>query len=286
MSTTATEKTWSTMWHSTLEKLGLVSVDATTNHRCRIRRLEVMPSMVSAEVQDQKRGLCQVTLTFTPLTEQAWLQLQDILQQQILSTLQLDPRSIFAVHEPIFPQIRTLLLPTDSDDIQVSCSCCQAKLEYCPAILAIYHQVGEMLDEEPVLLLRLRGYEWQALVQELQQRRTVGYSTTTAPGDLHGKKAEHEESETLSNVVAEVVVLPTKASEFWGSRRALETFHHHISPPSIDLTILRRLGPLPDILSDPTVDQQLAALYRHVTREAETFAYDLDMDNLDADNAA
>jgi len=54
----------------------------------------------------------------------------------------------------------------------------------------------------------------------------------------------------------------------------MESFQHHIAVPAIDLAILRRLGPLPEQLGDPAVDQQLMTLYRLVSRQAEALAYD------------
>ncbi|MEZ4677878.1 MAG: hypothetical protein R2932_27040 [Caldilineaceae bacterium] len=70
--------------------------------------------------------------------------------------------------------------------------------------------------------------------------------------------------------------MSAQIGNFMGSRKQLETFHHHIAAPAIDLMILRRLGPLPEELADNVVDQQLAMLYRHVSREAEVLAYDLE----------
>ncbi len=283
------EQRWSHVWLQTLQNLDLRPIGSTTTAQSRIRRLEVTKGMVNAEVRDRKHGLCRISILFAPLSNQAWEELQRLLQPQAVGSSQLDPRLLFSEKEATFAQLSPLLLPVADNEIQVSCSCCQTTAN-CPALQAVYEQVGTMLDEEPVLLLQLRGREWQQLAQALQEHRHRTYTAAVSNTAMsnHGNGGTQSPGapnrDLSADVAAEEDALDLQLSHYWGSRRAQETFHHHIAPPTVELTILRRLGPLPEILQDPAVDQRLAQIYQHVTREAEALAYDLDRESL-ADDA-
>lgn len=299
MSIGLAELRWSTLWQQMLQNLDLLPIGAKregakaeggrveigrAEGQGRIRRIEVSKGMVRAEVQGRKQGrkqgLCQVTIAFSPLRHQAWSELQTLFLQQAGGALPLDPQLLFSEKDPLFSQVSALLLPSHSSEIQPRCSCCPPDEQQCPALQAVYDQVGVMLDEEPVLLLRLRGHDWQQLVQEIQEHRAGSYPHAPTGGNQLANLGTKHELPTGRDPSGESDSLEAQGSNFWGSRRTLETFQHHIAPPLIDLTILRRLGPLPDALNDPVVDQQLAMLYRHITREAEALAYDLDNDEL------
>ena len=77
---------------------------------------------------------------------------------------------------------------------------------------------------------------------------------------------------------AETLGITDRIDQFWGSRRQLEAFHHHIAPPLIELVLLRRLGPPMPAIDGGTAYEQLSALYRQVTAEALTLAYATEAD--------
>lgn len=279
---------WSTAWNRTLERLGLLVRGAPVSHgrqRARIKRIEALMGRVHAEVQDQSQGNCQVILKFAPLTERAWLQLVVMLETQLQNSGQRHVEELFREPAPFFTELSTLLLPAQADDLTVECTCCPAGKKTCPSSELVYRQVGALLDEEPILLLRLRGREWQALQQALQARRkdeylgglptvntTNGANQAATPGSPSGAGTPNNDS--LDRVL----------SQFWGSRKALENLHYYIALPVIELALLRRLGPLPAMLDEhagrpasaPALDQAMAQIYRQVTQEAQALAYSPD----------
>lgn len=280
---------WSTAWNRTLERLELLVRGAQVSHgrqRTRIKRIEALMGRVHAEVQDQLQGNCQVTLKFAPLTERAWLQLVVMLETQLQSSGQRHVEELFREPAPFFTELSGLLLPAQATDLAVECTCCPAGKKSCPSCELVYRQVGALLDEEPILLLRLRGREWQALQQALQTRRKDEYlgglptaSGANGGGNSATTAATQPGADTPNNDSLERVL-----SQFWGSRKALETLHYYIAPPAIELALLRRLGPLPAMLdeqagrstSSPALDQAIAQIYRQVTQEAQALAYSLD----------
>lgn len=264
---------WSQLWSNMLHALGLMPTTQRLGGHSRIRRLEVTQGQVHADVQNRTHGLGKVTLTFSPLTPAAWQALVTLISQYLNGAVQLDAQQIFAPNAPIFSELSALLLSLSPADLTVHCSSCDDKL-HCPALQAVYQQVGQMLDEDPVLLLRLRGQNWQSLTQALQQQRNHSYSTAVATS-ASANVTTASPSATDGAVTGEHG-LDAHSSAFWGARRALLSFHHHIAPPRVELAILRRLGTLPPPLDDTTADEALATIYHHVTHEATALAYDLD----------
>lgn len=281
MSATAENQRWSHAWLQTLHQLGLLGPRTVTGSSSRIRRMEVALGQVTAEVQDRTHGLCQVTIQFAPIPESSWQGILAIFQQQLAGVRLIEPQLAFPDGEPAFSTLGQFLLPVDSTEIQSTCSCCPdgQNLRSCAALQTVYRQLGAMLDEEPVLLLRLRDREWQQVIHALQQKPSGDYGAQL-PGQIPPARSRTQpETTTGLDALADREELNSQLGNFWGSRREMESFQHHITVPAIDLAILRRLGPLPEELGDPVVDQHLSALYRLISREAEALAYDLDTDD-------
>lgn len=280
---------WSMAWHQTLERLGLLARSGSVSNgrqRTRIKRIEALMGRVHAEVQDQTQGNCQVTLKFAPLTERAWLQLVVIIENQLQSSGQRNVEELFREPAPFFTELSELLLPAQAAEMAVECTCCPAGKKACPGCELVYRQVGALLDEEPILLLRLRGREWQALQQALQTRRKDEYlgglpSAGASNGATYNTStsAAHPGPASPNNDSLERML-----GHFWGSRKALEALHYYIAPPVIELALLRRLGPLPAMPAEhagrtaasQALEQEIAQIYRQVTQEAQALAYSLD----------
>ncbi len=281
MAATARHQRWSQAWLRTLRALDLLATKPTVGAGSRIRRMEVALGQVTAEVQDRDHGLCQVTIHFTPLSDEIWGKVLELFQQQLAAAPVIEPRIAFPENDPIFHDLCTLLLPANHRALHASCSCCPTttSVQNCPALQTVYRQLGAMLDEEPVLLLRLRSREWQQVVQTLQKRRGSEYGAPAASPGTAPRLVAQAEHTTGREAAVDADALANQLSNFWGSRKQMESVQHHIGSPTVDLAILRRLGPLPEQLADPIVDQQLAMLYRAISREAEALAYDLEIGN-------
>ena len=234
--------------------------------------MEVVLGAIQAEVQDRSRGPCSITVVCAPLSVTAWTRLQEIVEQQTQGSHQIAPQNAFPLVEPAFSELSSLLLPQRATELDPQCSCCTPQDRNCPALQAVYRQFGAMLDEEPMLLLRLRGREWQQLVQALQARRSSGYNTG-ATGRKAGNLTTNQEARAEAISADDKLALDAQLDNFWGSRKEMESFRHYIAMPTIDLALLRRLGPLPEALDDPAIDRLLALLYRRVTERAAALAY-------------
>lgn len=284
MAKVVTAHQWSTAWNQLLARVGLLTRGAAAangRQRARIKRIEALVGRVQAEVQEQGNGGCQVTLKFGPLTERTWQQLVELLENQLQSSGQRNVEELFREPPPFFTELSNLLLPAQPNDVEVACSCCPAGQRTCPTCELVYRQVGVLLDEEPILLLRLRGREWQALQQALQGRRKTDYLGGT-PGAAHGGNSNP--LSTPAGATPNNESLERTIDHFWGSRKALDALHYYIAPPAIEFALLRRLGPLPGLLDEAagrTTDAQglgqtMMQIYHRVTAEAQALAYSLD----------
>lgn len=273
---------WSTAWILRLERLGLLKRSAGSNpgrQRSRIKRIEVLPGRVHAEIQDQVAGNCHVTLKFAPLTERVWLQLVESLENHLQNSTQRSMNELLREPGPFFTELSDLLLPSDLSEIATEGNCSPAGITPCPSCELVYRQVGVMLNEEPILLFRLRGREWQTLQQALQSRRTADYlgalPATNGAGNGLGESAtpaaaQATQGESVSEPLEQAI------GHFWGSRKDLDAMRFQITAPLIDLALLRRLGPLPTTLDDDDLYQEIAKIYRQITTEAQALAYSSD----------
>ena len=270
-----------------LQEFGLLSAqdrEKQTARGSRITRLEVLVGAISAEVQDRTQGACTVRIEITPWDDATWTRVLDALGNQPFFVTQALAGNLPAELEQTFQQFDAPLLPTRPSEFTQSCSCSNPGKSLCPELLAVHRQFGEMLKGEPWLLLHLRGRDRQQILQTLQARRNNNNSNLPANGNPPAQP-QPRELETYVHrpsadlpATAETLGITDRIDQFWGSRRQLEAFHHHIAPPLIELVLLRRLGPPMPAIDGGTAYEQLSALYRQVTAEALTLAYATEAD--------
>jgi uncharacterized Zn finger protein len=132
----------------------------------------------------------------------------------------------------------------------------------------VFSLFSEMLNEDPGLLFTLRGRDRQQLLREVREARPSaqggGESVAYGSGE---SAARGQGAAPVSGGFAE------NLDQYWGNRKLLKQFHHHIAPPSVELSLLRRLGPLNATDDAMAVYEQLVTLYRRVTEEALALAY-------------
>jgi len=275
-------KAWSERWFAMLQQFGLLDkrmVDLHNARGSRITRLEVLPGQVNAAVQDRSAGLCSVTIEIAPWTQTTWTQVTEALGAQTLFMAQTATNHFPPEIEQTLQLTGASLLPTEATEIKQNCTCQSGNSQPCPALFVVHRQLGEMLNAEPWLLLRLRGRDRQQILQALQAQRNNGNLGLTGGDSVLVQTPAHDVATYLQRTgvdeapSGEPFALADQVERFWGSRRQLESFHHHIVPPPIELVLLRRLGP-PTLTADGALAYEaLSALYRQVTDEALTLAY-------------
>ncbi len=263
------------------------------SRRSRVQRLDMLPGSINAQVRDREHGICHVTVEVPRLTPKQWQQVIDGLADQAIFAAQLLAGDLPVEIEQLFAEAGVSLLPASAADLRVTCSECGDAGEspdlsgthkpVCPHVEQIFQQVGEMLADDPWLLFQLRGMERPQILQALRERRLSRQPQERSPlptqplgpatPENHAFFRLNPEPEGPRWFETQSDTLDRETDRFWGNAQQLEAIQHQISPPVIDLTLLRRLGYPPFSSQSVESYEALAQIYRRVTAQALKLAF-------------
>ncbi|MEZ4837272.1 MAG: hypothetical protein R2873_35615 [Caldilineaceae bacterium] len=173
--------------------------------------------------------------------------------------------------DELFQQAGVNLLPGGHYDIEIRCNQCQASGQPCKHTAAVLYLLGQMLDDDPWLLFRLRGRDRQQVLQGLRQRRSD--TDESAPAASAQTDNQHPTIGSLGQPTDQAMPLSAQIESYWGASKKLSTLNHHIAPPAIKLALLRRLGHPPFPTDSLEAYEHLTRTYQRVTEEALDLAY-------------
>ncbi|HAJ35725.1 MAG TPA: hypothetical protein DCL15_08540, partial [Chloroflexi bacterium] len=211
-----------------MQQLG-VTTDAAALRGLRVKRLEVQPGLLQAQVVERDNGVTLVEVRFPTLTDAQWEAIIDALGSQALFVAQLLAGNMPAEIEQVFADAGSWLLPATADDIEQLCTPAGGKPtpadSTCRPLVAAYLQLSEMVTEDPWLLLRLRGCDREqvlAALQEKRNRETQALAAQSTP--LLEQPAAEPAFYTppLPNTQVEaaaVTQLDARIADFWGRRK-------------------------------------------------------------------
>lgn len=252
---------WAKRWDALVQEMGYGAPDARASRSYRVKRLEVVPSGISAEIQDRERGSCAIEVRVTALRDDQWERVSELLSTQSLVSAQLLSGVMPPEIEQVFADAGARLLPMQRGDIAVTCSCCtRGACVHLPVVLALF---GEMVNDDPGLLFLLRGRDRQQVLRDVRDARG-GAAAENGDSHARGGAAARDAEDGLW----------TSLDQYWGNRRLLKQFHHHIAPPAVEIALLRRLGPLHTGDDAMALYEQFVSLYRRITEEALALAYE------------
>ena len=172
---------WAQRWQKLLQEQGIDSNgDANTLRGVRVKRLELTPGRIDAQVQDREVGAATVAIAIPVLTDEQWEKVLTALASQALFAAQLLAGEMPPELEQLFAQAGAELLPLTAGAITHTCSVCSLEPRPCRPVIAVYRQLGEMLAEDPWLLLRLRGRNRQDVLAALHERRNTASAISAA----------------------------------------------------------------------------------------------------------
>jgi len=273
---------WSQRWVKFMQQAQAIT-DPTRLRGLRVKRLEVRPGLIQAQVVDRDNGSIQVEVHVPPLTDAQWNAVIAALAGQAIFAAQLLAGTIPAEIEQVFAEAGACLLPSDSREIEQRCEPAQDSAR---ALSAVYRQLGEMVAEDPWLLLRLRGRDRQQVLNALQEKRNLALQELNAQAAVDSKAASGHDQSTFytrtipgqSQEAEPFLALEACIADFWGRRRVLEDVHYHLVRPTVELALLRRLGPITSTAEGLMAYQQLQELYHRVTLRAWEMAFSPDSD--------
>jgi uncharacterized Zn finger protein len=256
--------------------LGLAGADRTTS---RVKRLEVLHGRVVAQVQERGGQQCDVEIRFTLWSDEEWQRVVDALSSQALFAAQLLAGDLPPDLDRTVAAAGVQLLPSRLDEIEHECSCLLDRHKVCDHIMALYAALGELLPEDPWLLFRLRGRDQQGLLRSLRTHRNR--AENSQPSLAQAKTENRRNGDTgfyraTAAVEEEIQPLGDQIAGFWGSGKAQQDFRPHILSPTVELALLRRLGPPPLGASAVSTYEALTTLYRRISQAALDLAYAAD----------
>lgn len=272
----ATGSWWARRWEAAMHELGIGTETSTAARGAyRVKRLEVVSGGISAVVQDKGMGSCAIDVRLATLTPEQWERVVEVLSGQPLVSTQLVSGAVPPEMEQLFSEAGAHLLPSAPSEFACQCSCCSpAPCRHLPLVFTLF---AEMLADDPSLLLLLRGRDRQQLLRATSEARpapgavaALGDVPQTIPGDPQPAAADVDQG------------LAADLDQYWGNRKLLKQFHHHIAPPAVELSLLRRLGPINSSDDAMVLYEQMVSLYRRITAEALALAYAADGDGVEA----
>ncbi|MFE5406257.1 SWIM zinc finger family protein [Streptomyces sp. NPDC056580] len=173
---------WGQAWVSALEECSLDSGRLTRGRtyarRGSVGEMTVVPGRISAPVQGSRPRPYRVSLAIPVLSDAAWDRLLDAVAARaghIAALLDRDmPTEL--VKDTLKAGVR--LLPS-ANDLQPSCSCPDWGYP-CKHGAALCYQVARLLDEDPFVLLLMRGRGEQQLLDELARRNAARAASQAA----------------------------------------------------------------------------------------------------------
>lgn len=270
---------WADRWRRWLGELKLDSTRSSANGS-RIKRLEVGLGVVSAVIQDRNQSICKLTLRIEPWCDAEWARVVTSIGSQPQLTSQISAGELPTEVDNLLADGGVPLLPVSAQALQIECDgsgCPEGNCHYAALVLA---QLGEALVDDPWMLFRMRGRDQTQLLTALRKPRpqnaesAPSAASSTAP--VPGSRFHRNPGEATSQ--EDVPPLREQMAHYWGVSKAVDGYRPHLQEPKVEAVLLRRLGPLPGTEAEDDVFDELAAVYRRVTREALRRAFAADGD--------
>ena len=290
---------WSDRWYTFLSGMGYdLSRMRNMARRMRVQSIDVQFGRMAAEVEESERGLCKVEVEVVPLGDEEWSAVLDALAGEALHAAQLlaegtQWETVRSVLDTVFAGANVALLPTapTADQLSARCDFCHSWERPCRHALAVLFLLGQMITDDPWLLLRLRGQDRQQLLAGLRRRRNdsvpgrldTGARTSAALSgeEIPADDAMRASAETTA-LQGEDLPLAAQIDTFWGkppllgpegTHQDVRALQYNFNPPLIRLALLRRLGPPPFPQESLEIYDRLAHIYLEVSEKALELAF-------------
>ncbi|MGV9558319.1 SWF or SNF family helicase [Streptomyces sp. NPDC003522] len=181
---------WGRAWLAALEEGALDGEQVRTGRKLAragaVGSVSVRPGRVTAVVKDRDGTGHRADVLLDVLTDGQWDRFLDLAAERAGHVAALLDRELPPHLVEDAGTAGVDLLPGPGD-LEAECGC--GAWDHCRHTTALCHQVARLLDEDPFVLLLLRGGAEQALLADLQARGTATAPTGTAPAPREGVDA-------------------------------------------------------------------------------------------------
>ena len=246
---------WATRWIKAMERLmdrGRLQRGRRYARKGQVLSLTEETGEVTAKVQGSRRRPYAITIQIKPLTEVQWELVIKALAARPIFMAQLLAGEMPQEIEEAFSSVRLSLFPATAQDLTQNCNC-PDWAEVCKHLAAVHYILAERFDEDPFLLLRLRGKTQDEILDALSQQQGAGdIAEIAAP--------EYDPPPPLFDSLA----------DFWAVGEDAARFQTQIAPPSSLYPVLTRLG-APAFMED--IDRWLKPAYDAMSETAVAAAF-------------
>ncbi|WP_225098957.1 SWF or SNF family helicase [Streptomyces sp. CoH27] len=174
---------WGRAWLRALEDAALDGAAVKAGRRLAraggVGATTVRPGRVTAVVREPGGAAHRADVLVPVLSEEEWARFLDLAVEEAGHMAALFDRELprHLIEDAAVSGIE--LLP-GLGELEPACDC--GTWDHCGHTAALCHQVARLLDDDPLLLLLLRGRERDVLLTELQVRSTAPHAEVTPPG--------------------------------------------------------------------------------------------------------
>ena len=245
---------WSSRWWSSVTVApGLKNLHeegGEYSHLERVLSVEVNPGLVSARVQGSRYNPYTVTFYIPVFSDGQWEEAIAALGSQALFSAKLLAGEMPQDIEQVFSEANLCLFPKSPMELVMECDCPDV-VGPCQHNVPLHQVLADRIDQDPFLLLLLRGRSREQILKALRQRRAA---------EASGHPALQQLPEELE----------VDLDHFWDMGRLVVV---SIGPPAVSAALLKRLG-LPIFWkAHPEIRGALERLYEKVTERAMALAY-------------
>ncbi|HME55094.1 MAG TPA: SWIM zinc finger family protein [Candidatus Lokiarchaeia archaeon] len=261
---------WSKKWIESLERFTIAT--RLTRGRSYARGGQVVSvdtssGEVHAKVQGSQPRPYNVTIQLAKFDDQQWNAVLALMAQQARFSAKLLCGEMPPDIEDLFSQASLSLFPSSKKDLATDCSCPDVA-NPCKHVAAVHYLLAERFDEDPFLILELRGQSKQQIIEALRSRRT-SIETECNPEPLHQDDLPHMEE----NAPVEVQV-----ENFWGIGEPRWDMAINVQSPPVECAALKLLGPSQFTLQGEKLEAILEQVYKAASQVARKKLVEITID--------
>ncbi|MFJ6569579.1 SWF or SNF family helicase [Streptomyces sp. NPDC091292] len=187
---------WGQTWLKALEDTALDSAQLKTGRALAragaVGAVSVRPGRITAVVQDRDGTRHRADVLWQRLTDEEWGRFLDMAVQRAGHIAALLDRDMPPHLVEDASDVGVELLPAIGD-LEPECNC--EAWDHCAHTAALCYHVGRLLDQDPFVLLLLRGRDERTVLDELQVRSITQGNATSADETEYGQAGDDEQEE-------------------------------------------------------------------------------------------
>lgn len=214
--------------------------------------LIIEPGKVDAKVQGDKIKPYSVRLEFTIFSESLWEKVLEELSQKAVYQAKILNGEIPLEIETICQKENSSLFPLLKNDLRAGCNCPDWAIP-CKHIAAVYYLLADMINNDPMVLFRIRGKTRNEVVEIINQKRIKNFI--------------HENKSTNKTTTDDIVENNNINDNFWLMKNNQVNLSDTEQQNSLDITKI--LAESPFVLSNVNLSTLIRNSYETAKQVAQ-----------------